>query len=62
MTLSGVAQKAGKRTAVITVEGQLYVVGEGQTFGGRYTIIKIDPETVLFRDTDGVERRLALPQ
>ncbi len=62
MTLSGVAQKAGKRTAIITMEGQLYVVGEGQTFAGRYTMIKIDPETVLFRDTDGVERRLALPQ
>jgi Tfp pilus assembly protein PilP len=62
MRLSGVAQKGGKRSAIITVDGQLYGVGEGQTFGGRYTIIKVDPEVVLYRDADGVERRLALPQ
>jgi len=60
-TLSGVARKAGKRTAVITIDGQIYLVGDGDSFAGRYTVVKVDPETVLIRDTDGAEQRLVLP-
>jgi type II secretory pathway component PulC len=58
--LSGVAQKAGKRTAVISNAGQIYVVGEGDSFAGGYTVVKVDPEAVLIRDLGGVEHRLIL--
>ncbi len=62
LKLSGVAQKDGKRTAIIASEGQVYLVGEGESLAGRYTVVKIDPEAVLLRDASGVEQRLILPQ
>jgi hypothetical protein len=65
LSLSGVAEKktsAGvRRTAVISGDGQLYLVGEGDPVAGRYTVITIDPETVILRDAAGAELRLALP-
>ena len=60
LKLSGVAQKAGKRSAIIVGDGQIYVVGEGELVAGRYTVIKVDPEAVLLRDTSGAEQRLVL--
>ena len=62
LTLAGVAQKAGKRTAIINSNGQIYLAGEGDSFGGHFTVIKIDPSTVLIRDDAGAEQRLILPQ
>ncbi len=61
LTLSGVARTAGKRTAIITIEGQIYLVSDGATFAGGYTVVKVDPETVLIRDASGAEQRLVLP-
>jgi hypothetical protein len=58
LKLSGVAQEAGKRRAVISSGEQIYVVGEGDSFGGRYTVVKVDPEAVLIRDSDGAEHRV----
>ena len=60
--LSGVAQKDGIRTAIIAAEGQVYLVREGDSLAGRYTVVKIDPEAVLLRDVAGAEQRLILPQ
>ena len=60
LKLSGVAQKAGKRSAIIVGDGQIYVVGEGDSVAGRYTVIKVDPEAVLLRDASGAEQRLVL--
>jgi len=58
-TLSGVAEQrtpAGPhRTAVISGNGQLYLVTEGEMVGGRYLVVRIDPEAVLLRDATGVE-------
>jgi hypothetical protein len=62
LKLSGVAQKAGKRTAILSGDGQIYLVGEGDSVAGRYTVVTIDPEAVLLRDAAGVEQRLVLPQ
>lgn len=62
LKLSGIAQKAGKRTAIISGDGQIYLVGEGDSVAGRYTVIKVDPEAVLLRDAAGAEQRLVLPQ
>ena len=65
LSLSGIAEKKTsdgvRRTAVISGDGQLYLVGEGDSVAGRYTVITIDPETVILRDTGGGELRLALP-
>lgn len=62
LTLSGVAERAGKRTAIISSGSQIYLASEGDSVAGRYTIVKIDPSTVLVRDADGAERRVSLPQ
>ena len=62
LKLSGVAQKAGKRTAIISGGGQIYLVGEGDPVAGRFTVVTIDPEAVLLRDAAGAEQRLILPQ
>jgi hypothetical protein len=61
LKLSGIARKAEKRTAIVTIDGQIYLVSDGDAFAGRYTVVKVDPETVLIRDADGVEQRLVLP-
>jgi hypothetical protein len=45
---------------VISGEGQLYLVTEGQVVGGRYTVVRIDAEAVLLRDQTGTELTLAL--
>jgi Tfp pilus assembly protein PilP len=60
VTLAGIAKTAGKRTAIITIAGQLYLVREGDALAGRYAVVTIDAETVLIRDSDGAEQRLVL--
>ena len=62
LKLSGVAQKGATRTAILSGDGQIYVVGVGESVAGRYTVITIDPEAVLLRDASGAEQRLVLPQ
>lgn len=62
LTLSGIAQKSGKRTAIITGAGQLYLVAEGDAVAGLYTVVRVDPEAVLLRDAAGAEQQLLLPR
>jgi hypothetical protein len=60
--LSGIARKAGTRTAILSVGDQIYLVAEGDSVAGRFTVVMIDPEAVLLRDAAGAEQRLVLPQ
>ena len=64
LTVAGIAERnepdGRKRTAVISGEGQLYLVTEGQTVGSRYTVVRVDAEAVLLRDQSGAELTLAL--
>jgi hypothetical protein len=64
LTLSGIAERntpqGPKRTAVISGDGQLYLVTEGETVAGRYTVVTVDPDAVVLRDQNGVETRLPL--
>lgn len=60
LTLSGVAQKAGKRTAILSAGGQIYIAAEGDTVAGSFTVVRVDPEAVVLRDQNGTEERLAL--
>lgn len=62
LRLSGLAQKAGRRTAIISVGEQIYLAGEGDSVAGRFIVVTIDREAVLLRDAAGVEQRLVLPQ
>jgi hypothetical protein len=65
LTLNGVTgtqtPEGLQRTAVISGEGQMYFVSEGDSLAGRYTVVKVDPEAVVLRDASGAEIRLALP-
>jgi len=64
LTLSGIAEKntptGVRRTAVISGDGQLYLVGVGQAVAGLYTVVSIHPEAVVLRDATGFELRLVL--
>ena len=62
LTLSGIAQKAGKRTAILVGNGQIYLVGDGDSVAGIYAVVRVDAEAVLLRDAAGAEHRLILPQ
>ena len=44
--------------AVIASASRIYLVGEGDTFAGRYTVVSVDSETALIRDDSGTELRL----
>jgi hypothetical protein len=64
LRLSGIAeQRSGQktvRTAVLSGDGQLYLVGEGETVAGRYRVMTIDSDAVTLQDDAGGELRLAL--
>jgi hypothetical protein len=65
MQLSGVAEDTGPdgpvRTAIISVEGQLFMVKEGENVTPRYRVVKIAGDVVELSDqVDHTTRRLAL--
>ena len=60
LSLSGIATDNGKHTAIITGDGQLYVVKEGDPVAGRYHVATVDSEAVTLRDDAGAETRLSL--
>jgi hypothetical protein len=62
LKLSGIAQKAWKRSAIISGDGQIYLVAEGDTVAGRYVVVKVDADAVHLLDPSGIEQRLVLPQ
>ena len=65
LKLAGVAEDPGAdgpaRTAIITGEGQLFTVKEGENVTARYRVVKISADVVELLDlTDNTVRRLAL--
>jgi uncharacterized small protein (DUF1192 family) len=65
LKLAGVAEDPGAdgpaRTAIITGEGQLFTVKEGENVTARYRVVKISADVVELLDlTDNSVRRLAL--
>jgi hypothetical protein len=60
LSLAGVATDHGKRTAIISGDGQVYLAGEGDTVAGRFHVVKVDSDAVTLRDENGVQRRLVL--
>ena len=60
LSLSGIFTDKGKRGAIITGEGQLYLVTEGESVAGRYVVATVDGDAVTLRDDAGIEIRLLL--
>jgi hypothetical protein len=60
LSLSGIFTEKGKRTAIITGDGQVYLVTEGEQFAGRYRAVTVDSDAVTLRDDVGTDTRLAL--
>jgi hypothetical protein len=60
LSLSGMANDNGKRTAIITGDGQLYLAGEGDVIAGRYHVVTLTADGVTLRTDDGEEFRLFL--
>jgi hypothetical protein len=64
LTLVGVGERrallGATRTAVISGDGQLYVVKAGDMVAGRYRVDNIDSDAVTLRDQSGVQMRLSL--
>jgi len=65
LKLAGIAEDDGPdgpiRTAIISAEGQLFLVKVGDTIGSRYRVGRVAAEVVELIDTiDGSVRRLAL--
>lgn len=60
MSLAGIAENAGKRTAVITSGTQMYLVSDGETVAGALTVVRIDADAVLLRNPSGAELQLLL--
>lgn len=51
--LIGVAEDAGSRTAIISGQGQLYLVKEGETVAFIYRVGRLSPESVELEDSTG---------
>ncbi len=51
--LIGIADDAGSRTAIISGQGQLYLVKEGETVAFVYRVSRVAPESVELEDTTG---------
>ena len=66
LKLAGIAEDPGpdgttQRTAIISGEGQLFMVKEGENVTPRYRVVKVSADVVELRDlTDNTVRRLAL--
>ena len=59
-TLSGIATEGQKRTAIISGDGQVYLVKEGESVAGRYRVVSVDSDAATLRDDTGTEIRLVL--
>ena len=64
LSLSGIAEQKTPqgviRTAVISGEGQLYLVTEGEQVGTRYRVARVESDAVVLRDETGTDIRLVL--
>lgn len=60
LSLAGIAQNAGARTAIITFGAQMYLVSEGEAVAGQFTVVKVEPESVVLHDSSGAELQLRL--
>jgi hypothetical protein len=64
LSLSGIAERKTPqgpvRTAIISGEGQLYLVTEGEMLAGRYRVMTVESDAVTLGDERGAEIRLVM--
>ena len=60
LRLSGIASDGAKRTAIISSEGQVYLVKEGDAVAGRYHVVSVDSDAATLRDDSGAEVTIEL--
>jgi hypothetical protein len=60
LSLSGIFTETGKRTAIVTGGGQLYLVTEGDLVAGGYHVVAVESDAVTLRDAAGTDTRLVL--
>ena len=64
LSLSGIAERKTPqglvRTAIISGEGQLYLVTEGEMVAGRYRVMTVDSDAVTLGDERGANIRLVM--
>jgi hypothetical protein len=60
LSLSGIFNDNGTRTAIVTGDRQLYLVKQGELVAGRYEVVAVDANAVTLRTDSGTEVRLSL--
>jgi hypothetical protein len=58
--LVGLVSRAGRRVAALAADGEVLLVGPGETAAG-VTVLAVDDDGVRIRRADGSEETLALP-
>jgi hypothetical protein len=58
--LVGLVQRGGRRAAALSIDGEVVVLGEGDSSGG-FTVAVVDDEAVTLRGPEGGEEILPLP-
>jgi hypothetical protein len=59
-TLAGIATEGQTRTAIISGEGQLYLVKQGGSVSDRFRVVAVESDAVTLVDPNGVQTRLVL--
>jgi hypothetical protein len=60
LSLSGIFTDKSTRTAIVTGDGQLYLVKQGELVAGRYQVATVEADAVTLRSDSGTDVRLTL--
>jgi hypothetical protein len=58
--LVGLVRKGGRQAAALSIDGEVVVLGEGDSSSG-FTVLAVDDDSVTLRDPEGVDEVLSLP-
>lgn len=58
--LVGLVERGGRRAAALSIDGEVVVLGEGESVGG-FTVLVVGDEAVTLRRPEGDEETLPLP-
>jgi hypothetical protein len=58
--LVGLVERGGRRAAALSIDGEVVVLGEGESVGG-FTVLDVGDEAVTLRSPEGDEETLPLP-
>lgn len=58
--LVGLVERGGRRAAALSIDGEVVVLGEGESVGG-FTVLVVGDDAVTLRSPEGDEETLPLP-